>query len=108
MWLAGRPLEPRWLEEYRRWRRLRSSASVRRLARARPNGCVTCPERPRSRGARAMAWSAAGPRTGIGVAHRPGRAFLWGLGLAGCAAAAAVFAISARIDQPAPLVDGVI
>ena len=55
-----------------------------------------------------MASSTTAPDMSTVVGHPPTRLQLWSVVVAGCAAAAAVFAISAGIDEPAPLVDAVL
>ena len=52
-----------------------------------------------------MAASAVAPRTSVSVSRAPSGFLLWSIASAGCAAAAAAFAISTRIDGPAPVVD---
>jgi signal transduction histidine kinase len=52
-----------------------------------------------------MATSALAQRTDLVVTRSPSASVRWAIALAGCAAAAAVFVITAGIDEPAPEVD---
>jgi len=55
-----------------------------------------------------MATSALAQRTDLVVTRPPSASVRWAIALAGCAAAAAVFVITAGIDEPAPEVDAVL
>jgi signal transduction histidine kinase len=55
-----------------------------------------------------MAASVVAPRASVRVSCAPRRSVLWSIALAGCAAAALTFAVSSRIDGPAPVFDAVL